>query len=82
MRKKFELEKKINSRVKIRDQNEKEYYLREQMKAIQKELGEKEGRMGEVEELRQKLSELKAPEEIKEKIDKEIDRLKNPDQFR
>ncbi|MBA4602680.1 endopeptidase La [Thermoactinomyces mirandus] len=72
----LELEKKISSRVKKQmEKTQKEYYLREQMKAIQKELGEKEGRMAEVEELRDKLINLKAPEQIKQKIDKEIDRL-------
>lgn len=72
----LELEKKISSRVKKQmEKTQKEYYLREQMKAIQKELGEKEGRMAEVEELRDKLINLNAPEQIKEKIDKEIDRL-------
>lgn len=45
------------------------------MKAIQKELGEKEGRAGEVEELRAQLAEAGVPELVKEKIEKEIDRL-------
>ncbi|MGA9173853.1 MAG: endopeptidase La, partial [Thermoactinomyces sp.] len=72
----LELEKKISSRVKKQmEKTQKEYYLREQMKAIQKELGEKEGRTAEVEELRDKLAKLKAPDSVKEKIEKEIDRL-------
>jgi ATP-dependent Lon protease len=72
----LELERKISSRVKKQmEKAQKEYYLREQMKAIQKELGEKEGRMGEVEELRAQLEQLQAPEWVKEKIEKEIDRL-------
>jgi ATP-dependent Lon protease len=57
------------------EKTQKEYYLREQMKAIQKELGEKEGRAGEVEELRNQLSELELPVPVKEKVEKEIDRL-------
>ena len=49
----LELERKITQRVKKQmEKTQKEYYLREQMKAIQRELGEKEGRIGEVEELR------------------------------
>ncbi|WP_226000657.1 endopeptidase La [Paenibacillus sp. BJ-4] len=72
----LELERKINQRVKKQmEKTQKEYYLREQMKAIQKELGEKEGRAGEVEELRNQLSELELPVSVKEKIEKEIDRL-------
>ncbi|MGO4951897.1 endopeptidase La [Paenibacillus sp. DRB1-1] len=72
----LELERKINQRVKKQmEKTQKEYYLREQMKAIQKELGEKEGRAGEVEELRNQLSELKLPVPVKEKVEKEIDRL-------
>ncbi|MBA4496285.1 endopeptidase La [Paenactinomyces guangxiensis] len=72
----LELEKKISSRVKKQmEKTQKEYYLREQMKAIQKELGEKEGRSGEVEELREQLEKLAAPDAVKEKIEKEIERL-------
>ncbi|MGM0880010.1 MAG: endopeptidase La [Bacillota bacterium] len=72
----LELERKINQRVKKQmEKTQKEYYLREQMKAIQKELGEKEGRAGEVEDLRSQLAEAGMPDLVKEKIEKEIDRL-------
>ena len=72
----LELEKKISTRVKKQmEKTQKEYYLREQMKAIQRELGEKEGRLAEVEELRDQLEELSAPKQVKEKVVKEIDRL-------
>lgn len=72
----LELERKISQRVKKQmEKTQKEYYLREQMKAIQKELGDKEGRAGEVEELRNQLAETEVPEKVKEKIEKEIDRL-------
>ncbi|HZG78667.1 MAG TPA: endopeptidase La, partial [Paenibacillus sp.] len=72
----LELERKINQRVKKQmEKTQKEYYLREQMKAIQKELGDKEGRAGEVEELRAKLKETDVPEPVAEKVEKEIDRL-------
>ncbi|AHV98607.1 endopeptidase La [Paenibacillus sabinae] len=72
----LELERKINQRVKKQmEKTQKEYYLREQMKAIQKELGDKEGRAGEAEELRAQVEEKSLPERVREKIDKEIDRL-------
>ncbi|GIO39848.1 Lon protease 1 [Paenibacillus antibioticophila] len=72
----LELERKISQRVKKQmEKTQKEYYLREQMKAIQKELGEKEGRAGEVEELRAQLEEKNLPEKVREKTLKEIDRL-------
>ncbi|MDP4095684.1 endopeptidase La [Paenibacillus sp. P96] len=72
----LELERKINQRVKKQmEKTQKEYYLREQMKAIQKELGEKEGRTGEVEELRSQMEGLILPDKVREKIEKEIDRL-------
>ncbi|GMK46908.1 Lon protease [Paenibacillus glycanilyticus] len=72
----LELERKINQRVKKQmEKTQKEYYLREQMKAIQKELGEKEGRAGEVEELRNQLNEAGVPDNVREKVEKEIDRL-------
>lgn len=72
----LELERKISQRVKQQmEKTQKEYYLREQMKAIQKELGDKEGRIGEIEELRERLDKLDAPDYVKEKIANEINRL-------
>jgi len=72
----LELERKIGQRVKKQmEKTQKEYYLREQMKAIQKELGEKEGRVHEIEELRNQLKEAALPEKVYEKVEKEIDRL-------
>lgn len=72
----LQLERKIHAQVKKQmEQAQKEYYLREQMKAIQKELGDREGRSGEVEELREKLTNMMAADTVKEKIEKEIDRL-------
>jgi ATP-dependent Lon protease len=71
----LELERKIGQRVKkSMEKTQKEYYLREQMKAIQKELGDKEGKTGEVEELRAKVNESQMPERIRTKIEKELDR--------
>ena len=53
---------------------QKEYYLREQMKAIQKELGDAEGRAGEVEEAREQLEKSDVPEHVRKKIEKELER--------
>ncbi|GEN32995.1 endopeptidase La [Aneurinibacillus danicus] len=72
----LELERKIGQRVKKQmEKTQKEYYLREQMKAIQKELGDKEGRAGEVEDLRKKLAEANPPANIVEKVERELERL-------
>ncbi|KKX55744.1 endopeptidase La [Brevibacillus borstelensis] len=72
----LELERKISGRVKKQmERTQKEYYLREQMKAIQKELGDRDGRQGEVDELRAQLDKSDAPERIKNKIEKELERL-------
>ncbi|PWK15834.1 endopeptidase La [Tumebacillus permanentifrigoris] len=72
----IELERKINQRVrKQMEKTQKEYYLREQLKAIQKELGDKEGRAGEADELREQLAAKQLPEEVHSKVEKEIDRL-------
>jgi ATP-dependent Lon protease len=72
----MELEKKIHMRVrKQMDKNQKEYYLREQVKAIQKELGDKEERAAESDEYREKLAAANLPEEAMEKALKEVERL-------
>lgn len=71
-----ELERRINVRVrKQMEKTQKEYYLREQMKAIQRELGEKDERMAEGEEYREKIAALKLPKEVEEKALKEVERL-------
>ncbi|EIJ79069.1 ATP-dependent protease La [Bacillus methanolicus PB1] len=69
------LEKKIGQRVKrSMERTQKEYYLREQMKAIQKELGEKEGKTGEIAELTEKIEQAGMPEHVKATALKELDR--------
>ncbi len=69
------LEKKIGQRVKrSMERTQKEYYLREQMKAIQKELGDKEGKTGEVEDLTMKIEEAGMPEDIEATALKELAR--------
>ncbi len=71
----LDLEKKINSKVKqSMERTQKEYYLREQMKAIQTELGDREGKTGEVAELRKLIDESGMPESAKEAALKELDR--------
>ena len=63
----IDLEKKIGQRVKrSMEKTQKEYYLREQMKAIQKELGEKEGKTGEIATLKEKIEEANMPENVLE----------------
>ena len=72
----LELEDKINQRVKKQMHKvQKEYYLREQLKAIQKELGGEDDIDSEVEEYREKIEELNLPKDAKEKALKEVDRL-------
>jgi len=72
----LEIENTINTRVKDQvNKVQKDYYLREQLKAIQKELGEDEGVVEEVEEYKQKMEKLQLSEETKEKVLREIDRL-------
>ncbi|HEY4601150.1 MAG TPA: endopeptidase La [Cerasibacillus sp.] len=71
----LDLEKKIGQRVKTSmEETQKEYYLREQLKAIQKELGERDGKHGEVEDLRDKIEESDMPERIEEVALKELAR--------
>lgn len=69
------LEKKIGQRVKkSMERTQKEYYLREQMKAIQKELGDKEGKTGEVADLTEKIENAGMPDHVRTTALKELDR--------
>ena len=73
-----EIENKINSDVKKSiDESQKEYYLRERMKAIQNELGDKARQEEEVETLRKKINEVGMPENVKAKALKELERYAN-----
>ncbi len=73
----LEVEKKIRTRVKKQmEKSQKEYYLNEQMQAIQKELGEKDDYQAELEDLAQKCKDKKMPQEAKDKVNKEIKKLK------
>ena len=73
----LEVEKRIRSRVKKQmEKTQKEYYLNEQMRAIQKELGEKDEFRNEIQELEDALAKSKMPDEAREKTEKEIKKLK------
>ena len=73
----LEVEKKIRSRVKKQmEKSQKEYYLNEQMQAIQKELGEKDDYQAELMELEEKARDKKMSKEAKEKVFKELKKLK------
>lgn len=72
----LKIEDKINQRVKKQiNKVQKEYYLKEQIKAIQKELGQDDDTMAEVEEYEDKINKIKMPKEVKEKAMKEVGRL-------
>ncbi|MBT9136541.1 MAG: Lon protease 1 [Firmicutes bacterium] len=72
----LEIDRRLNNRVrKQMEKNQREYYLREQMKAIHKELGQKDERGAEALDLREKMSTLKLPPEVEEKCTKELERL-------
>ena len=72
----LELGSKIQSQVREGiDKSQREYFLREQLKAIQKELGEKDERTAEIEELRQRLLQAKLPPEAMKEGERELDRL-------
>jgi len=72
----LELKGRIQSEVKSElDKTQREYILREQLKAIQRELGEDDPQQAEVNELREKVEEANMPEEVKERALKEVDRM-------
>lgn len=69
------LEEKINDDVKKSiDESQKEYYLREKMRAIQNELGDKARKEEEVEKLRKQIKQAKMPKNIEEKVNNELNR--------
>ncbi|MCZ4351320.1 endopeptidase La [Roseovarius aestuarii] len=74
----LQVEKKIKTRVKTQmERTQREYYLNEQMKAIQKELGDGEEGEGEIAELEARISATKLSKEAREKADAELKKLKN-----
>jgi len=73
----LQVEKRIRSRVKKQmEKSQRDYYLNEQIKAIQKELGEEENAISEIEQLRQKIEEARMPLEAREKVEAELQKLK------
>jgi ATP-dependent Lon protease len=78
----LELSSKIQSHIKEGiDKTQREYYLREQLKAIQKELGEVDDRYTEIDELRKKMVEGKMPADVQKVTEKELDRLSKMSQM-
>ena len=74
----LQVEKKIRSRVKRQmDKTQKEYYLNEQIKAIQKELGETSDVKDEINEIEDKIKKIKLSDEAKDKVKSEIKKLKH-----
>ena len=67
-----EIERKVHESM---DENQRDYFLREQMKVISEELGEDENPEEEAEEYRKKIAALKAPDSVKERLFKEVNRL-------
>ena len=73
---KLQVDRRIQSRVKKQmEKAQKEYYLNEKMKAIQKELGRKEDRGNETDDLKKKIEDSKMPQEVEEKAVQELKRL-------
>ncbi|TES93905.1 MAG: endopeptidase La [Candidatus Cloacimonadota bacterium] len=73
----LEIGAKIRSQVKDEiDEDQRKFYLREQLKAIQKELGEKDERDIEIEELKKKIKKAKMPKNVEKTAMKELDRLR------
>jgi len=73
----LELGHKIQSQVQTElNKNQREYFLRQQLKAIQKELGETDGRSAEIDDLEKKIESANMPEDARKAADKELDRLR------
>ncbi|MDO8673015.1 MAG: endopeptidase La, partial [Dehalococcoidia bacterium] len=74
----LEIGSKIQSQIKQQmDKSQRDYYIRAQVKALQMELGEDDGRTTEVNELREKLKAAQLPEEAMKEADRELERLAN-----
>ncbi|MEG0578947.1 MAG: LON peptidase substrate-binding domain-containing protein, partial [Niameybacter sp.] len=72
----LKIQKQIYNKVKDNiDQTQKEYFLREQLKVIQEELGDKDGLTADIDNYKKKMDAHKMPQEVKNKIEKEINRL-------
>ena len=74
----LQVEKRVRNRVKRQmEKTQREYYLNEQMKAIQKELGEGEDGMNELDEIESQLNDMKLPKLVREKAAAELKKLRN-----
>ena len=74
----MQVEKRIRNRVKRQmEKSQREYYLNEQIKAIQKELGEGEDGRSEIDEIEENLANTKMSKEAREKVQAEVKKLKN-----
>ena len=74
----LQVEKRVRNRVKRQmEKTQREYYLNEQMKAIQKELGESEDGMNELDEIEAQLNDMKLPKLVREKAAAELKKLRN-----
>ena len=74
----LQVEKRVRNRVKRQmEKTQREYYLNEQMKAIQKELGEGEDGMNELDEIEAQLNDMKLPKLVREKAAAELKKLRN-----
>ena len=73
---KLQVDRRVQTRVKRQmEKAQKEYYLNEKMKAIQKELGRKEDKGNEIDQLKEKIEESKMPKDVAEKATQELERL-------
>ena len=74
----LQVEKRVRNRVKRQmEKTQREYYLNEQMKAIQKELGEGEDGVNELDEIEAQITALKLPKPVREKANAELKKLRN-----
>ena len=74
----YEIEKSLDIKVKgILDNNQKEYILKEKLRVIKEEIGDYSYKIEEINKLRKKLSSIDAPNNIKDKINKEVNRLES-----
>ncbi len=74
----LEVDKKVRNRVKSQmEKTQREYYLNEQLKAIQKELGNDEDGVDEFQEIKEKINKVKLPKDALEKVNSEFKKLKN-----
>ena len=73
----LKIDERIKNRVKARmSQSQKEYYLNEQMKAIQKEMGKEDDYKADIDEIEQKIKEMNMPEQVKDRAEKELKKLR------